>query len=79
MHGKRSYYIYIMTNPTHTVLYVGITNNLKRRVHEHKLVEGVYEQVQRDLPSLLRGDKRLSWGAFTIWGNAPFLFLRNIS
>ena len=30
------YYTYILTNKNHSVLYVGITNNLKRRIMEHK-------------------------------------------
>lgn len=31
-----SYYIYILTNAHHTVLYTGVTNNLERRCNEHK-------------------------------------------
>ncbi len=34
---KRDYtfYVYILTNPRKTVLYIGNTNSLKRRLHEH--------------------------------------------
>ena len=30
------YYVYFMTNKHNRVLYVGVTNNIKRRVYEHK-------------------------------------------
>jgi putative endonuclease len=30
-----NYYIYITTNPAKTVLYIGVTNDLARRISEH--------------------------------------------
>jgi putative endonuclease len=38
--GNREYCVYILTNSRHTVLYTGVTNNLYRRVMEHKSKTG---------------------------------------
>ena len=37
-----SYYVYLITNQNNRVMYVGMTNNLERRIYEHKnkLVKG---------------------------------------
>lgn len=36
----RNYFIYITTNPEKEVLYIGITNDLKRRLFEHQENKG---------------------------------------
>ena len=34
--STREYYVYILTNTHHNVLYTGVTNDLERRCYEHK-------------------------------------------
>lgn len=63
-----------MTNKTNTVLYTGVTNNLSRRVYEHKqkLVEGftkkynvvklVYFEVFGDCYSAIQREKQIKAG-----------------
>ena len=34
--GIYNFYVYILTNKNKTVLYTGVTNNLRRRLNEHK-------------------------------------------
>ena len=33
---NHNYFVYILTNQNHTVLYTGVTSNLRTRVYEHK-------------------------------------------
>ena len=44
------YYLYILTNKKNGTLYVGVTNNLERRMfeHKHKLVEGFTKKYRLD-------------------------------
>ena len=34
--GNYTFYVYILTNKNRTVLYTGVTNNLKKRLHQHE-------------------------------------------
>jgi len=64
------YYVYIMTNRSRT-LYTGVTNNLERRVYEHKrrLVDGftkkynltrlVYYEESSDILAAIRREKQI--------------------
>jgi len=47
---NKQYYIYILTNTRHSVFYTGVTNNLVRRIyeHKHKLVKGFTEKYNLD-------------------------------
>ncbi|HJQ57941.1 MAG TPA: GIY-YIG nuclease family protein, partial [Vineibacter sp.] len=36
----KPYHVYILTNVLRTVMYVGVTNDLDRRVAEHRAGEG---------------------------------------
>ena len=36
-----NYYVYIITNPSKTVLYTGVTNDLPRRMWEHQQNQGL--------------------------------------
>ena len=72
---QRRYCVYIMTNKHNTVLYTGVTNDLKRRTWQHreKLVEGftkrynitklVYYEVFDDIRAAIAREKQLKGGS----------------
>ncbi|MHB8339108.1 MAG: GIY-YIG nuclease family protein [Ignavibacteriaceae bacterium] len=47
---NHNYYIYILTNKYNKVIYVGMTNNLDRRLFEHKnkMLEGFTKKYNVD-------------------------------
>jgi putative endonuclease len=66
----KQYYVYIMSNKSRT-LYTGVTNNLERRVyeHKHKLVPGftsqyhitqlVYYETTSDIEAAIAREKQI--------------------
>jgi len=67
----KSYHVYIMASKRNGTLYIGVTNNLLRRVYEHKhdLIDGftkkykvhvlVYFEETPDASSAIQREKRL--------------------
>jgi putative endonuclease len=71
----KSYCVYIMTNAHNTVLYTGVTNDLARRVYEHKNGLGsvfakkynvhklVYYEQGNDVHSAIAREKQIKGGS----------------
>ena len=72
---NNQYCIYIMSNDRNTTLYTGVTNNLKRRVYEHKnkLIKGfttrynitklVYYEMTGSIESAILREKQIKSGS----------------
>jgi putative endonuclease len=68
---ERQYYIYILTNKKYGTFYTGVTNDLTRRVYEHKndLIEGftkkyqthilVYFEITSSIQEAIRREKQI--------------------
>ena len=41
------YFVYIITNYKKKVLYIGVTNSLKRRLHEHQFDDGYFNSFTK--------------------------------
>ena len=71
----KQYYVYVLSNGANTVTYTGVTNDLVRRVHEHKnsLVKGftsrykvhklVYYEVCEEIQSTIAREKQIKGGS----------------
>ena len=71
MSSTRIYYIYLIANWNNKVMYAGVTNNLERRIYEHKnkLVRGftekynvnklVYYEQAKDVVSAIAREKEI--------------------
>lgn len=72
---EKRYYIYILANKNNTVLYTGITNDLVRRVYEHKnklhpgftkkynIGKLVYYEMCADVLSAITREKQIKAGS----------------
>ncbi len=68
---QKTYYVYILASKRNGTLYIGVTNDLARRIWEHKegLVSGftkrhgvktlVYVETFNDVDAAIRREKRL--------------------
>ena len=71
----RQYYVYLLTNKRHTVIYIGVTNDLVRRLYQHRSGEGgrftrkyqlnklVYFEVFADPYNAISREKQIKAGS----------------
>ena len=71
----REYCVYIMTNAHNTVIYSGVTNDLARRVYEHRnglggiftkkynVIKLVYFEVTDNVQAALAREKQIKGGS----------------
>ncbi len=71
----KTYYVYILTNFNNTVLYTGVTNDLVRRIYEHRnhLVKGftdkynvtklVYFEATEEIEGAILREKQIKAGS----------------
>ncbi len=71
----KQYYVYFLTNWDNKVIYVGVTDDLKRRVYEHKnrLIDGftrkyhvdklVYYEVCEEIEGAILREKQVKGGS----------------
>ena len=71
VYNMKEYFVYILSNFTNSTLYVGMTNDLRRRLYEHKnkLIPGftekynvhklVYYEITTDVKAAIQREKRL--------------------
>jgi putative endonuclease len=72
---QKQFYVYILFNKKNGTLYIGVTNNLSRRIYEHKnkLVKGFtekywvdklgYYEVSDSIESAIAREKQLKAGS----------------
>jgi putative endonuclease len=72
---EKQYYVYILTNKSHSVLYTGVTSDLKKRVYQHKekLADGftkkynvsklVYYQIAQNAFAAISREKQIKGGS----------------
>ena len=72
--NQKCYYVYILTNQNHTTLYTGVTNDLLRRIEEHKqgikrsfshrynLGKLVFYETYPDVRSAINREKQIKAG-----------------
>jgi putative endonuclease len=72
---EKQYYVYILTNAKHPTLCTGVTNNLKKRVWQHKgkFVESftkkyfvdmlIYYEVSNSIESAIPREKKIKAGS----------------